>query len=188
MEGTCLCKRDPVYEPDRENLPRSSAMLSSFAVRPTFAPDRPHQPRSSVSNLRGFCPARGLPAPGGCSANRALCCSPQDRSGHRGALCARGAPHRRKVPRSATVALISLAVLLALGVGGCLLFPTLEKQASQLVSSLPNAPGRQSSGRRNWRVAWGSGGRRGRRPPGPGECRTQTARRSPRCLWQLVVS
>ncbi len=47
--------------------------------------------------------------------------------------------HRRRVPRPVAVTLIVLVVLVALSLGGYLLFPTLANQASQLASSLPDA-------------------------------------------------
>lgn len=47
--------------------------------------------------------------------------------------------YRRKVPRTVSVALIFLAGVAVLGVGGYLLFPVLAKQASQLASALPGA-------------------------------------------------
>ncbi len=47
--------------------------------------------------------------------------------------------YRRKVPRPVAVILIVLVVLAVLGVAGYLLYPTLAKQVSQLVSSLPDA-------------------------------------------------
>lgn len=47
--------------------------------------------------------------------------------------------YRRKVPRTVAVVLIVLLVLAILGLAGYLLYPTLAKQVSQLVSSLPDA-------------------------------------------------
>lgn len=47
--------------------------------------------------------------------------------------------HRRKVPRTASVAVIFLAGVAVLGVGRYLLFPVLAKQASELASALPGA-------------------------------------------------
>ena len=47
--------------------------------------------------------------------------------------------YRRKVPRPVAVVLIVLLVLAILGLAGYLLYPTLAKQVSQLVSSLPDA-------------------------------------------------
>ncbi len=47
--------------------------------------------------------------------------------------------YRRKVPRPVAVVLIVLLVLAILGLAGYLLYPTLAKQVSQLVSSMPDA-------------------------------------------------
>ena len=47
--------------------------------------------------------------------------------------------HRRKVPRTVSVALIFLASVVALGGGGYLLYPALAEQAAQLASALPGA-------------------------------------------------
>lgn len=47
--------------------------------------------------------------------------------------------HRRKVPRTVSAALIFLAGVAVLGVGGYLLFPVLAKQMSELASALPGA-------------------------------------------------
>ena len=47
--------------------------------------------------------------------------------------------HRRKVPRTVSVALIFLAGVSVLGATGYLLFPVLATQASQLASALPGA-------------------------------------------------
>jgi predicted PurR-regulated permease PerM len=47
--------------------------------------------------------------------------------------------HRRKVPRSVSVALLVLGAAVLLGLGGYVLFPILMEQASQLTSALPGA-------------------------------------------------
>lgn len=47
--------------------------------------------------------------------------------------------HRRKVPRTVSVALIFLTGVATLGAGGYLLFPVLAEQAAQLASALPGA-------------------------------------------------
>lgn len=47
--------------------------------------------------------------------------------------------HRRKVPRTVSVALIFLAGAAVLGAGGYLLFPVLAEQAAQLALALPGA-------------------------------------------------
>ena len=47
--------------------------------------------------------------------------------------------HRRKIPRPVSVALITLGIFVALGLGGYFLYPVLAEQASQLAFFLPDA-------------------------------------------------